>query len=40
VADRTTTETNPGEPGYGVPDGTINGADLSYYVELWINGCP
>lgn len=35
VVDLTTTGTNPGEPGYGVPDGDINGADLSFFVENW-----
>lgn len=39
-ADVTTTSTNPGDPGYGVPDGVVNGADLSRYVELWLGACP
>lgn len=37
-ADLTTTNTNPGDPGYGVPDGKIDGADLSFYVERWLEG--
>jgi len=40
IADTTTTNTNPGDPGFGAPDGTVNGADLSYFVEQWIIGCP
>lgn len=39
VADVTTTNTNPGQAGYGTPDGAVDGADLSYYVELWLSGC-
>lgn len=35
-SDVTTTNTNPGEPGYGSPDGTVDGSDLSYFVEAWI----
>lgn len=37
-ADFTTTSTNPGDPGYADPDGTVDGADLSYYVERWLGG--
>lgn len=36
IADVTTTNTNPGDPDYGTPDGTVDGADLSFYVELWL----
>jgi len=36
VADMTTTDTNPGDLNHGVPDGQVNGADLSYYVEQWV----
>ena len=36
LADTTTTNTNPGDPGFGTPDGLINGADLSFYVEQWL----
>jgi hypothetical protein len=38
VADVTTLDTNPGDPGYGEPDGSINAEDLTYFVEQWING--
>lgn len=40
IADVTTTNTNPSDPGYGEPDGTVDGNDLSYYVEQWLAGCP
>lgn len=40
VADVATTNTNPGDAGYGEPDGGVDGADLSYYVEQWLVGCP
>lgn len=36
VADLTTTNTNPGDAFAGVPDGVIDGADLSFYVEKWL----
>ncbi|MEM1331472.1 MAG: GC-type dockerin domain-anchored protein [Planctomycetota bacterium] len=36
--DVTTDGTNPGDPGYGVPDGSVTVADLTYFVEQWING--
>lgn len=36
VSDLTTTNTNPGNPGYGVPDGRNDGADLTYFVERWL----
>lgn len=39
-ADVTTTHSNPGDPCYGQPDGVIDGADLAYFVEQWLNGCP
>ncbi|MEM1331483.1 MAG: GC-type dockerin domain-anchored protein [Planctomycetota bacterium] len=35
--DLTTNNTNPGSPGYGVPDGVVSSADLTYFVESWIN---
>ena len=35
VSDLTTSGTNPGDAGYGVPDGEVNGADLSFFVENW-----
>ena len=37
-ADVTTAATNPGDPGYGVPDGSVTVADLTYFVEFWIAG--
>lgn len=40
LGDVTTTNTNPGDEEYGAPDGNIDGADLSYYVELWLNTSP
>lgn len=36
VTDYTTTSTNPGDPGFGVPDGFVDGADLTYFVEFWL----
>jgi len=36
-ADTTTTNANPGDINHGVPDCTINGADLSYFVEQWLD---
>ena len=38
--DLTTNNTNPGDQGFGQPDGLVNGADLSYFVELWLGGQP
>ncbi|MEM1331550.1 MAG: reprolysin-like metallopeptidase [Planctomycetota bacterium] len=38
VADQTTGGTNPGDASYGVPDGVVNTADLSYFVEQWLAG--
>jgi len=34
--DKTTSDTNLGDAYYGEPDGEVNGADLSYYVEHWL----
>lgn len=34
--DLTTTNTNPQDPGYGNADGTLDGSDLSYFVEFWL----
>ncbi|MEM1330373.1 MAG: GC-type dockerin domain-anchored protein [Planctomycetota bacterium] len=36
--DLTTLDTNPGDTGYGVPDGTTDVTDLTFYVEQWIGG--
>lgn len=36
--DLTSTNTNPGDEGYGEPDGISNGNDLTYYVEFWLAG--
>lgn len=35
-SDVSTTNSNPGDAGYGVPDEIVDGADLSYYVEQWL----
>ena len=35
--DVTTTNTNPGDPLYGIPDGIVDGADQSHYVEKWLD---
>jgi len=34
--DVTTTGAGIGDPGYGVPDGEITGADIQYFVNAWI----
>ena len=39
-ADMTTQSAGQGTPGYGVPDGIITGADIQFYVNLWINLAP
>ena len=39
-ADVTTTGAGQGDPGFGLPDGQITGADINYYVNIWILGCP
>ena len=36
--DVTTTGAFVGDPGYGVPDGDVTGADLNYFVNLWLAG--
>ncbi|MEM1330375.1 MAG: GC-type dockerin domain-anchored protein [Planctomycetota bacterium] len=38
VADVTTDNTNPGDAGYGEPDGAVTVADLTYLVEFWLAG--
>ncbi|MEM1329592.1 MAG: GC-type dockerin domain-anchored protein [Planctomycetota bacterium] len=38
VADTTTSGTNPGDSGFGLPDGTVDVADLTYFVEQWLDG--
>ncbi|MEM1330391.1 MAG: hypothetical protein AAGG07_07505 [Planctomycetota bacterium] len=35
-ADMTTAGTDPGNPGYGEPDGEVSIDDLQYYIELWM----
>jgi len=36
-----TTQNAPiGDPNYGVPDGIVSAADIQYYVNLWVAGCP
>lgn len=39
-ADLTTTGATVGEPGFGVPDGLVDQADLSFYVNLWVGADP
>ena len=39
-ADVTTTGAAEGEPGFGVPDGEITGADIQFFVNAWFAGCP
>ncbi len=38
AADLTTQGAGTGDPGFGVPDGLITGADLQYYVNFWVAG--
>ena len=38
IADLTTQGAPLGDPNYGVPDGTVSGADLNYYVNAWVAG--
>ncbi|MEM1331449.1 MAG: hypothetical protein AAGG07_12910 [Planctomycetota bacterium] len=38
-ADVTTSGTNPGDAGYGRPDGVVDVADLTFFVEQW-TGVP
>lgn len=35
-ADVTTTNSNPGEEGFGQRDGVVDGADIAYVVERWV----
>ncbi|MEM1329764.1 MAG: glycoside hydrolase family 18 protein [Planctomycetota bacterium] len=37
LADITSSGANPGEDGFGVPDGNVDVADLTYFVELWLS---
>jgi len=39
-ADVTTQGAPEGDPLYGVPDGQITAADIGFFVNLWILGCP
>ncbi|MEM1331515.1 MAG: GC-type dockerin domain-anchored protein [Planctomycetota bacterium] len=36
ISDLTTGGANPGDAGFGVPDGASNTADLTYFVERWL----
>ena len=36
AADLTTQGAADGDPGFGMPDGLVTGADISYYVNAWI----
>ena len=38
VGDVTTGSTNPGDAGYGQPDGVADASDLTYFVEAWVSG--
>jgi len=38
IADVTTTGAAIGDPGYGVPDGQVTGADIQFYVNAWVGG--
>ncbi|MEM1329174.1 MAG: alpha-amylase family glycosyl hydrolase [Planctomycetota bacterium] len=38
TADLTTEGTNPGDAGYGTPDGTATVSDLTFFVEAWVSG--
>ena len=38
VADLTTHESDPGDPGYGQPDGRVTLSDLTYFIENWLAG--
>jgi len=40
IADTTTTGAAIGDPGYGVPDGMVTTADIQYYVNAFVAGCP
>ncbi|MCC6285481.1 MAG: hypothetical protein IT439_09310 [Phycisphaerales bacterium] len=31
---------DPLGPAYGVPDGALDAADLFYYLDLFVAGCP
>jgi hypothetical protein len=37
-ADITTQGSGSGDPGYGVPDGAVTGADINYYINFWVAG--
>ena len=37
-ADVTTTGAAQGDPGFGVPDGAITGADIQHYINAWVAG--
>ena len=38
TADVTTTGAGIGDPGYGVPDGSVTATDLNYFVNAWVAG--
>ncbi|MEM1331473.1 MAG: GC-type dockerin domain-anchored protein [Planctomycetota bacterium] len=38
IPDVTTDGSNPGDAEFGVPDGSVTTADLTFFVEQWING--
>jgi len=39
-ADVTTQGAGSGDPLFGIPDGIMTAADINYYVNLWVAGCP
>ena len=39
-ADVTTQGAGAGDPLFGIPDGIISGADINFFVNEWVTGCP
>jgi len=35
-----TGSSDPNDPGYGVPDGTVDALDFFFYLDLFVAGCP
>ena len=38
IPDITTDGANPGDPGFGEPDGAVTVADLTFFVGQWVEG--